>query len=97
MNELLTNALKHAFTGREGGTIRLASLVDATCYRVIVEDNGNGLAAGEEWPQHGKLGNLIVKSLKQNAKAEVAVRSKSGEGVQVTMFFARADAVPTEA
>ena len=91
VNELLTNALKHAFTGREGGTIKLSSLVDSSGCRVIVEDDGNGLAEGDQWPQQGKLGNLIVKSLKQNAKAEVAVRSKPQEGVQVTIFFARTD------
>jgi two-component sensor histidine kinase len=28
VNELLTNALKHAFVGRDGGTITLPSLVD---------------------------------------------------------------------
>ena len=30
VNELLTNALKHAFAGRDGGTITLHSLVDET-------------------------------------------------------------------
>ena len=30
VNELLTNALKHAFTGRDRGTITLHSLVDST-------------------------------------------------------------------
>ena len=29
VNELLTNALKHAFVGRDGGTITLQSLADA--------------------------------------------------------------------
>lgn len=91
VNELLTNALKHAFTGREGGTIQLASLVDATGCRITVEDDGNGLPEGEEWPRPGKLGNLIVSSLKQNAKAQVSVKSKPDEGVQVSIFFARGD------
>ena len=46
VNELLTNALKHAFVGREGGTLTLRSLVDETGCRVIVADEGvgNGLA-----------------------------------------------------
>lgn len=92
VNELLTNALKHAFTGRSGGTIKLHSLVDGTGCRVTVSDDGNGLAEGDEWPRQGKLGNLIVNSLKQNAKAEVVVKSTPNVGVQVTIFFARADA-----
>lgn len=95
VNELLTNALKHAFTGRSGGTIQLHSLVDVDGCRVIVADDGNGLADGDEWPRAGKLGSLILKSLKQNAKAEVTVTSERGKGVKVSMFFARVDAAPT--
>lgn len=94
VNELLTNALKHAFAGREGGTIRMHSLVDEEGCRVIVADDGNGLAEGVEWPRVGKLGSLIVRSLRQNAEAELKVRSAPGEGVEVTIFFARADAAP---
>lgn len=40
VNELLTNALKHAFTGRDGGTITLHSLVDEKGCCVVVADNG---------------------------------------------------------
>lgn len=96
VNELLTNALKHAFTGREGGIIELHSLVDETGCRVVVADNGNGLAIDDQWPRKGKLGNLIVQSLKQNANAAVNVESVRDRGVRVTIFFARADAAPRE-
>ena len=40
VNELLTNALKHAFVGRDGGTITLHSLVDGNGCRVVVADDG---------------------------------------------------------
>ncbi|HYW15424.1 MAG TPA: histidine kinase dimerization/phosphoacceptor domain -containing protein [Allosphingosinicella sp.] len=96
VNELLTNALKHAFVGRDGGTITLHSLVDAGGCRVVVADDGTGLADGETWPKPGKLGAMIVQSLRQNAKARLDVRSTPGEGVQVTIFFDRADAAPPE-
>lgn len=94
VNELLTNALKHAFAGREGGTIKLHSLVDEEGCRVIIADDGIGLADGVEWPRVGKLGALIVKSLRQNADARLEVRSAPGEGVEVMIFFARARAAP---
>ncbi len=97
VNELLTNALKHAFVGREGGTISLQSLVDETGCRVVVADDGNGLPVGVEWPKTGKLGALIIESLRENANARIEVDSRVGEGVRVTMFFARADAAPTVA
>src|SRR6202011_4842541 len=46
VNELLTNALKHAFVGRDGGTITLHSLSDGSGCRIIVADNGVGLPEG---------------------------------------------------
>ena len=92
VNELLTNALKHAFTGREGGTISLHSLVDDSGCRVMISDDGVGLPEGTEWPKRGKLGALIVKSLRQNASARLEVESAPGKGMRVTIFFDRADA-----
>lgn len=94
VNELLTNALKHAFVGRDGGTITLSSLVDDTGCRVIISDDGIGLPEGETWPKAGKLGALIAESLKQNANAELEVNSAPGEGTQVVIFFATQAAGP---
>jgi two-component sensor histidine kinase len=94
VNELLTNALKHAFAGRDGGTILLHSLVDEEGCRVIVADDGVGLPDGVNWPRRGKLAALIVQSLRQNAEARVDVQSAPGKGVRVTIFFAREKAAP---
>jgi two-component sensor histidine kinase len=94
VNELLTNALKHAFAGRDGGTITLHSLVDATGCTVVVADDGNGLPEGVEWPRSGRLGALIVQSLRQNARAQLDVESTPGEGTRVTIRFSRAAAAP---
>lgn len=94
VNEVLTNSLKHAFIGRDGGTISLHSLIDETGCRVIISDDGVGLAEGAVWPKPGRLGVLIVQSLQQNARARVDVESRPGAGMRVTVFFARADAAP---
>ena len=93
-NELLTNALKHAFVGREGGTITLHSLSDSNGCRVTIADDGIGLPPGVEWPKHGKLGELIVRSLRQNAKANLSVDSQPGKGMRVVIGFTRAAAAP---
>ncbi|CAN5518073.1 histidine kinase dimerization/phosphoacceptor domain -containing protein [soil metagenome] len=94
VNEVLTNALKYAFVGREGGKITLRSVVDETGCKVSVADDGVGLAEGAVWPAPGKLASLIVRSLVENAKASIQVESSPGRGVQVTVFFARANAAP---
>lgn len=92
VNELLTNALKHAFDGRSGGTITLHSIADEHGCRVIIADDGIGLPEGVEWPKPGKLGALIVRSLRENAKADLKVESSPGKGTRVTIAFARYDA-----
>lgn len=92
VNELLTNSLKHAFQGREGGTITLHSIVDGDGCRVIVADDGIGLAEGETWPKPGKLGALIARSLTENAKAHFAVDSSASKGTKVTIVFKRSAA-----
>jgi PAS domain S-box-containing protein len=94
VNELLTNALKHAFADRGFGTITLHGLVDETGCRVTVADDGVGLAEGLVWPQPGKLSALIVRSLEQNANATIAVEPGLGRGMKVSIFFARANAAP---
>lgn len=94
VNEIMTNALKYAFEGRDGGTITLSSLVDDTGCRVVISDDGIGLPMGVTWPQTGKLGDAIAQSLKANAKATVDVHSAPNEGVRVVIFFARKAAEP---
>jgi len=94
VNELLTNALKHAFHDREQGTIRLHSLVDDNGCRIIVADDGIGLPEGVTWPKPGKLGAVIAQSLQDNAGAALKVETTPGSGTEVTLFFARDAASP---
>lgn len=97
VNELLTNALKHAFKGRGGGTITLHSLTEGNGCRVIVADDGVGLPQGTVWPQRGKLGMLIVQSLHTNANATLQVESSPGKGMRVVILFTRAASAPETA
>ncbi|QKC98296.1 histidine kinase dimerization/phosphoacceptor domain -containing protein [Mesorhizobium sp. NZP2298] len=92
VNELLTNALKHGFRGREGGTITLHSVVDGDGCRITIADDGVGLPEGETWPKPGKLGALIARSLTENAKAQFEVKSSAIEGTKVTIVFKRSAA-----
>jgi two-component sensor histidine kinase len=92
VNELLTNALKHAFRGRDGGAITLHCTTNAAggC-RVLIADDGVGLPAGYSWPKPGKLSALIVRSLLQNAGADMTVTSAPGRGMTVEITFQSPD------
>ena len=98
VNELMTNALKHAFKGRETGTITLRSVNSpgGGCV-VFVADDGAGLPEGAVWPRPGKLSALIVRSLIQNARASLDVKSSAADGTRVTITFACEDGEPAAA
>jgi two-component sensor histidine kinase len=92
VNELLTNSLKHAFKGREGGTISLRCLIDEEGCRLSISDDGVGLPKDAQWPRTGELSGMFVQSLRQNARARLEVQSRPGEGLRVTVIFTRDDA-----
>jgi PAS domain S-box-containing protein len=96
VNELLTNAFKHAFLGRESGTITLRCLnAGEDQYSVIVGDDGNGLPDGTTWPIPGKLGDLILQSLRENAKTDFKVESGSRAGTRAIITFTHKTKQPT--
>ncbi|MGH7004024.1 MAG: sensor histidine kinase [Alphaproteobacteria bacterium] len=97
VNELLTNAFKYAFAGRDGGVITLECLSrgNGVC-GVVVADDGVGLPAGVKWPMDGKLGALIVQTLCENARTELNVQSNPGNGTRIGIDIA-CDASMSEA
>ncbi len=92
VNEMLTNALKYAFVGRNAGQLKLICRQDSGRVTVIVSDDGVGLGENQEWPSPRKLGALILQTLKENAR-NVAFRAESIRG-QGTWFTLMLDATP---
>jgi PAS domain S-box-containing protein len=87
VNELITNAFKYAFAGRAEGRITVRCMRNGAECLVSVEDDGVGLPEGTTWPVRGKIGELMVRSLVENTKAQFEVVSRPGAGTQVTMRF----------
>ena len=53
-SELLTNALKHAFEGREDGLVEARlKMLSSGVIRMTVSDDGIGLPEGSQWPYRG--------------------------------------------
>ena len=88
VNELLTNAFKYAFPGREGGIVTVRCLQgDKDHYQVVVADDGVGLPEDGTWPVPGKLGALVLQTLQENTQTAVDVQSAAGKGMRVTISF----------
>jgi PAS domain S-box-containing protein len=84
VNELITNAFKHAFADGRGGTITVRCLRSGERYYVAVEDDGLGMPVGASWPAAGKISGLMVQSLRENTGADMKVESTPGIGVKVS-------------
>jgi len=88
VNELLTNSFKHAFGGRGDGVITMECLrMDEDRYRVVVADDGVGLPGDVVWPVPGKIGALIVQTLRENTRTDLSVETAPDKGVRVTISF----------
>jgi len=96
VNELLTNAFKHAFNGRGSGTLTVRCLHEEdTKYRIVVADDGVGLPEGTTWPVPGKLGALILQSLRENTQnMGLNVETAPEKGTRVTIDFEHKPSLP---
>jgi PAS domain S-box-containing protein len=88
VNELVTNSFKYAFAGRGRGVITIQCLRKGQDrYQVVVADDGMGLPEGIVWPVPGKIGALIVQTLRENTRTDLNVETAPDKGVRVTMSF----------
>lgn len=85
VNELVTNALRHAFDGEKGGKVRVALHQDAdgSCVLSVVDD-GRGLSR-EDWPGSGGLGLSLVATLVRQLGGRLRVGSSTG--LEVSVLF----------
>lgn len=83
LNELITNALKHAFKGRKNGTVQIDLHQIRGVIELKVEDNGGGMADDVDPLQSQTLGLTLIKILSQQLDADLDI------GNSETGFFAR--------
>ena len=66
-NELLSNALKYAFSEKDPGEIMVSGeLQDSNTIKLVVSDNGVGLPRDFNWRTTDSLGIQIVRTLVEN-------------------------------
>lgn len=87
INELVTNALKYAFAGRDSGVIKVQlQRFDTAKAELIVSDNGIGVADVDSLVEKNTLGVNLVKILANN-QLDGEVEMKSNNGLKYSIKF----------
>ncbi len=84
LNELATNALKHAFRNRSAGELSISLHVRSDqLICLTVSDNGAGLPSGLNWRKTHSMGLQLVRTLVKQLKAEVKVSTSGGTRFEI--------------
>jgi PAS domain S-box-containing protein len=92
-SELVTNALKYAFVGREEGTIHVSMrALEGDELRLAVADDGVGMDAGAS--PGGSLGLRLVRALAEQLRGRLEIRSDASGTEIAVVFPVRAPSLP---
>jgi len=88
VNELVTNAFKHAFAGRLSGSIQImAGQQDDAHGFLQVADDGVGLPAGFDLASTNTLGFQLIHMLSQQIEGQYELTAGSGTSLRLTFPF----------
>jgi len=83
INELVTNAFKHAFPEEQSGKISAhLSMNDAKLVSIVISDDGVGFIH-ECWEQNSTLGLRMVKALSEQLLGKIDLTVKNGASFRV--------------
>lgn len=84
LNELLSNALKHAFPDGRKGTVGVTFRNLKNGYtELVIADNGVGLPVGFQWEDSRGLGLTVVRALVGQLEAEFVAKHDNGTVLSV--------------
>jgi len=83
-NELVANAFKYAFSGRESGEILLCGKKSGSQVTFMVRDNGQGIPADLDWEHTESLGFNLVRMLARQLRGTVTLDRTSGTALVIT-------------
>ncbi len=79
VNELVSNAIKHAFPGRARGNIAVGlERLDGGRFRLVVSDDGAGFPEGVDFRKTESLGMQIVTMLTEQLDGELLLERAAG-------------------
>ncbi|MGM0588450.1 MAG: histidine kinase dimerization/phosphoacceptor domain -containing protein [Bacteroidota bacterium] len=88
INELVTNAIEHAFEERGMGEIEIILNQSEDMGHLTISDNGKGMIVDEDsLYDTGNLGMKLIHLLARQLKAVFSFEGKKGDGLTFTMDF----------
>jgi PAS domain S-box-containing protein len=84
INELISNALKYAFKGREKGKLNISLQLKNGIVTIIVADNGVGIPENINIRETNSLGLQLVTSLVEQIDGELNMDNKKGTTFTIT-------------
>ena len=88
INELLQNALEHAFADQRTGTISVELADEGDSVRIVIADDGEGLPADFSFEDASSLGLQIVRTLVQD-DLQGTFDMKSNGGTRAIVCFSK--------
>lgn len=84
LNELISNAMKHAFCDAIDGVLCVRCAVEGELVKLEVSDNGCGLPEDFNSSKSSSLGFQIVETLTKQLGGSLSVNSESGTRIEVS-------------
>lgn len=78
INELVTNAYKHAFKEGDSGTIQILLKEDQQTISIIVRDDGRGLPENFCLESNASVGMNLIKTLTEQLEGNLKYKSENG-------------------
>ena len=86
LNEAVTNAIKHAFPGKQEGVIDISlKMLAADHFFLVIKDNGVGLTAAFDPANQTSMGMRLMRGLSDDLDATFQVTNNNG--TQITLDF----------
>lgn len=86
ITEILTNAFKYAFVGREEGTIEVKMEQKDSVYELVIKDNGIGLPSDFDKRSEGTLGHQLILMLVEQLAGTLQVKSEGGTQYIISFY-----------
>ena len=84
VNEILSNAYKHAFKGRKKGTIEISAVQENGQIRITIRDDGIGIPDNFDISRSNSLGLKLIRTLVQHQlKGSLMIKSQNGTEIIV--------------